>query len=43
MRYRNLGGSGIPASVVGLGTYLANDGISDKNTLTAMAAIGGSL
>ena len=36
MRYRNLGGSGIPASVVGLGTYLAGSGINDKEYVTAI-------
>ena len=32
MQYRDLGGSEIPASIVGLGTYLAGSGNNDEST-----------
>ena len=36
MQYRNLGGSEIPASIVGLGTYLAGSGNNDGEYITAI-------
>ena len=36
MRYRNLGASEIPASIVGVGTYLAGSGNNDGEYITAL-------
>ena len=36
MQYRDLGGSEIPASIVGLGTYLAGSGNNDGEYITAI-------
>ena len=36
MQYRDLGGSKIPASIVGLGTYLAGSGNNDGEYITAI-------
>ena len=38
MRYRPLGSSGIEASVIGLGTYVAGNGENDKEYVKAIHA-----